>query len=173
MRAAEWSESGRGLNLVIGRNFCETPRYTAVTSVVLNTLHQSHSYWQFIVADSDSPVPLISETTSLLLERDTMRLVRRHFVSSVSSRNVRTLRHPGNDINHNSSTPAAWFASGTAYHRRRYLNLGSWTSWRSYTIVDPKTVHNEMLICTEAVCDDALWHFEYLCVDFNNGSITT
>ena len=80
MRAAEWSESGRGLNLVIGRNFCETPRYAAVTSVVLNTLHQSHSHWQFIVADSDSPVPLISETTSLLLERDTMRLVRRHFV---------------------------------------------------------------------------------------------
>ena len=80
MRAAEWSESGRGLNLVIGRNFCETPRYAAVTSVVLNTLHQSHSHWQLIVADSDIPVPLISETTSLLLERDTMRLVRRHFV---------------------------------------------------------------------------------------------
>ena len=80
MRAAEWSESGRGLNLVIGRNFCETPRYASVTSVVLNTLHQSHSHWQLIVADSDIPVPLISETTSLLLERDTMRLVRRHFV---------------------------------------------------------------------------------------------
>ena len=40
-----------------------------------------------------------------------------------------------NDINHHSSTPAAWFASGTAYHGRRYQNLGSWTSWRSYTIV--------------------------------------
>ena len=85
MRAAEWSESGRGLNLVIGRNFCETPRYAAVTSVVLNTLHQSHSHWQLIVADSDSPVPLISETTSLLLERNTMRLVRRHFVHSDES----------------------------------------------------------------------------------------
>ena len=97
MRAAEWSESGRGLNLVIGRNFCETPRYAAVTSVVLNTLHQSHSHWQFIVADSDSPVPLISETTSLLLERDTMRLVRRHFVSCqmmVSARYVSVLMTP-------------------------------------------------------------------------------
>ena len=41
-----------------------------------------------------------------------------------------------NDSNHHSSTPAAWFASGTAYHGRRYQNLGSWTSWRSYTIVD-------------------------------------
>ena len=40
-----------------------------------------------------------------------------------------------NDSNHLSSTPAAWFASGTAYHGRRYQNLGSWTSWRSYTIV--------------------------------------
>ena len=40
-----------------------------------------------------------------------------------------------NDSNHHSSTPAAWFASGTAYHGRRYQNLGSWTSWRSYTIV--------------------------------------
>ena len=40
-----------------------------------------------------------------------------------------------NDSNHHSSTSAAWFASGTAYHGRRYQNLGSWTSWRSYTIV--------------------------------------
>ena len=32
-------------------------------------------------------------------------------------------------------TPAAWFASGTVYHGRRYQNLGSWTSLRSYTIV--------------------------------------
>ena len=41
-----------------------------------------------------------------------------------------------NDSNHHSSTPAAWFASGTAYPGRRYQNLGSWTYWRSYTIVD-------------------------------------
>ena len=41
-----------------------------------------------------------------------------------------------NDSSHYSSTPAAWFASGTAYHGRRYQNLGSWTSLRSYTIVD-------------------------------------
>ena len=41
-----------------------------------------------------------------------------------------------NDSNHHSSTPAAWFASGTAYHGRRYQNLRSWTSLRSYTIVD-------------------------------------
>ncbi len=41
-----------------------------------------------------------------------------------------------NDSSHHSSTPAAWFASGTAYHGRRYQNLGSWTSLRSYTIVD-------------------------------------
>ena len=41
-----------------------------------------------------------------------------------------------NDSNHHSSTPAAWFASGTAYHGRHYQNLVSWTSWRSYTIVD-------------------------------------
>ena len=40
-----------------------------------------------------------------------------------------------NDSSHHSSTPAAWFASGTAYHGRRYQNLGSWTSLRSYTIV--------------------------------------
>ena len=40
-----------------------------------------------------------------------------------------------NDSNHHSSTPAAWFASGTAYHGQRYQNLGSWTSWHSYTIV--------------------------------------
>ena len=43
-----------------------------------------------------------------------------------------------NDSSHHSSTPATWFASGTAYHGRRYQNLGSWTSWRSYTIVDSK-----------------------------------
>ena len=40
-----------------------------------------------------------------------------------------------NDSNHHSITLAAWFASGTAYHGRRYQNLGSWTSLRSYTIV--------------------------------------
>ena len=45
-----------------------------------------------------------------------------------------------NDSSHHSSTPAAWFASGTAYHGRRYQNLGSWTSLRSYTIVDYVTV---------------------------------
>ena len=37
--------------------------------------------------------------------------------------------------NHHSSTPAAWFASGTAYHGRRYQNLRSLKYWRSYTIV--------------------------------------
>ena len=45
-----------------------------------------------------------------------------------------------NDSSHHSSTPAAWFASGTAYHERRYQNLGSWISLRSYTIVDTITV---------------------------------
>ena len=43
-----------------------------------------------------------------------------------------------NDSNHHASTPATWFASGMAYHRRRYRNLGSWISWRSYTIVGYK-----------------------------------
>ena len=40
-----------------------------------------------------------------------------------------------NDSNHLSSTPAAWFASGTADHGRPYRNLGSYISLRSYTIV--------------------------------------
>ena len=40
-----------------------------------------------------------------------------------------------NDSNHHSSMPAAWFASGIAYHRQRYRNLRRWTSWRSYAIV--------------------------------------
>ena len=50
-----------------------------------------------------------------------------------------------NDSNHHSSTPAAWFASGTAYHGRRYQNLGSWTSWRSYTIVGQMTWHQRRI----------------------------
>ena len=41
-----------------------------------------------------------------------------------------------NDSNHLSSTPAAWFPSGTADHGRPYRNLGSYISLRSYTIVD-------------------------------------
>ena len=50
-----------------------------------------------------------------------------------------------NDSSHHSSTPAAWFASGTAYHGRRYQNLGSWTSLRSYTIVDSvSSFHNHV-----------------------------
>ena len=41
-----------------------------------------------------------------------------------------------NDSNYNSSTPVAWFAGGTACRRQRIGNLRSWTSWRSYKIVD-------------------------------------
>ena len=40
-----------------------------------------------------------------------------------------------NDSHHLSSTPAAWFASGTADYGRPYRTIGSYIYLRSYTIV--------------------------------------
>ena len=73
-----------------------------------------------------------------------MPYIKRGMLSTMNGLQItRLARHPYRDSNHHSSTPAAWFASGTVYHGRRYQNLGSWTSLRSYTIVDlcPKQLY--------------------------------
>ena len=60
-----------------------------------------------------------------------------------------------NDSNHHSSTPAAWFASSTAYHGLRYQNIGSWTSLRSYTIV------GETSLCLNSLVVPIEWCAQY------------